>query len=194
MVVLERIYHDQSSECQTYRHTWRECRSSSVSQRQSEIRLSDRVISSVWNDHPWETNGKERRGGGGVSVKPVDETQPNWGRWGEGRAEWEGKNKTGGRGWDILLLSLGVCGGHLFLCRSSYCANTGCLRRGTHLEKMIRCSICWVCSNLSCWNKWFKHSSSIKSNLHQDSTSAGWCVWWLNIFFLKKKTCVFEHC
>lgn len=29
---------------------------------------------------PGRLTGKERRGGGGVSVKPVDETQPNWGR------------------------------------------------------------------------------------------------------------------
>lgn len=189
MAALERIYHDQSSGCQTSLEEsvaptrYRRGNQRSGCQTESFL-LFETII-------PGRLTGKKRRGGGAVSIKPVDETQPNWGRWGEGRAEREGKNKTGGRGWDILSLSLGMCGGHLFLCRSSYCANTGCLRRRTHLEKMIRCSICmYVCSNLSCWNKWFKHSSSIKSNLHQDSTSAGWCVWWLNIFLKKRFVCL----
>lgn len=149
---------------------------------------------------PGRLTGEERGVRWGLAVKPVDETQPNWGRWGEGRAGREGKNKTGGRRWDALLHSLGVCGGHLFLCHLSYTdchlsytdlSYTDCLRHKTCLQKMIRFSICCVCSDLSCLNKRFKHSSSIMSNLHQDSTPASWCVWWLNS---KKKVCVFEHC
>lgn len=104
---------------------------------------------------PGRLMGEERRGagGGGGIVKPVDETQPNWGRWGEGRAA-RGKVKIRQEGGDEIFFWFLLCGGHLFLCRSSYC-NTGCLRLRTRLEKMMRCSICCVCSHLLRWNKWF---------------------------------------